>query len=137
MKKSNRSLACAAFVVLAFCIPALSFAQSPFDGTWHTNLSQAKFSPKPNVFYISQGFYHCVSCVPAFDVKADGTDQPVTGQAYDTISVKEVDPKTIAITAKKGGTSEFDQTRTVFCRWQNPDSQDHVASRRRRFRRHH
>jgi hypothetical protein len=113
MKKSDRLLACAAFVAVATCIPALSSAQSPFDGTWHSNLSQAKFSPKPNVFYLSQGFYHCVSCVPTFDVKADGTDQPVAGQAYDTISVKEVDPKTISVTAKKGSTAEFDQIRSV------------------------
>ncbi len=78
-------------------------AQSPFDGTWKTNTAQTKFSPKPNVFYLSQGWYHCVSCNPAFDVKADGTDQAVTGQSYDTISVKEADPNSIAVTAKKDG----------------------------------
>lgn len=37
----------------------------------------------------------------------------MTGQSYDTISVKEVDAKSIALTAKKGGTVEFEQTRTV------------------------
>lgn len=105
--------AASAVFIAALCTGAASFAQSPFDGTWHTNLGEAKLSPKPNVFYLSQGWYHCVSCSPQIDVKADGTDQAVTGQAYDTLSVREVDAKTLAFTAKKGGTSEFDQTRTV------------------------
>ena len=67
-------------------MPRPRLPQSAFDGTWHTNIGKAKISPKPNVFYLSQGWYHCVSCNPAYDVKADGTDQPVTGQTYDTVS---------------------------------------------------
>lgn len=95
------------------CTGTAAFAQSPIDGTWKTNMAQTKFSPKPNVFYISEGWYHCVSCNPAFDAKADGSDQTVTGQTYDTISVKEVDPNGIAVTTKKGGKLVFEQTRTV------------------------
>jgi hypothetical protein len=113
MKKNERYLACALFLSAALCAPALSFAQSPFDGTWHTNMNATQFSPKPSVFYLSQGWYHCVSCTPAIDVKADGTDQAVTGQAYDTLSVKETDANSLAFTAKKAGTVEFEQTRTV------------------------
>jgi hypothetical protein len=113
MKKNDRYLACALFLSAALCTPALSFAQSPFDGTWHTNMNATQFTPKPNVAYLSQGWYHCVSCTPAYDVKADGQDQAVTGLPYDTISVKEVDAKSIALTAKKGGTVDFEQTRTV------------------------
>ncbi|MGA2167010.1 MAG: hypothetical protein ABSG62_02285 [Terracidiphilus sp.] len=113
MNKIERFVACALFLVAAWWAPASSFAQSPFDGTWHTNIAQTKFSPKPNVFYLSQGWYHCVSCNPSFDVKADGQDQAVTGQTYDTISVREVDPKSIAVTTKKGGTVVTEQTRTV------------------------
>ncbi|HEY1580320.1 MAG TPA: hypothetical protein VGF82_24915 [Terracidiphilus sp.] len=88
-------------------------AQSPIDGTWKTNPAQTKFSPKPIVFYLSQGWYHCVSCTPAFDAKADGTDQPVTGQTYDTINVKEVDANNIALATKKDGKTTNEQTRTV------------------------
>lgn len=102
------------FLAASLCMSSAAvLAQSPFDGTWKTNMAQTKFSPKPNVFYISQGWYHCVSCNPAFDAKADGTDQPVTGQTYDTVSVKEVDPTMIAFTTKKGGKVASDQTRTV------------------------
>jgi hypothetical protein len=113
MNKVERFAACALFLLPVLSAPALSSAQSPFDGTWRTNLAQSKFSPKPNVNYLSQGWYHCVSCNPQFDVKADGQDQPVTGQAYDTISVREVDAKTLAFAGKKDGKSEFEQTRTV------------------------
>lgn len=95
------------------CAASSAVAQSPIDGTWKTNLAQTKFSPKPITFYISQGWYHCVSCTPAFDAKADGSDQPVTGQTYDTINVKEVDPNTIALTTKKDGKTVNEQTRTV------------------------
>jgi hypothetical protein len=28
-------------------VPAMLFAQSPFDGTWKTDLNKAKFSNKP------------------------------------------------------------------------------------------
>jgi len=113
MKKNSRNIACALFLSAALCTPALSFAQSPFDGTWITNMNATQFSPKPNVFYLSQGWYHCVSCTPAIDAKADGTDQAVTGQAYDTLSVKEVDAKSIAFITKKAGTVDFEQTRSV------------------------
>jgi hypothetical protein len=88
-------------------------AQSPIDGTWKTNMAQTKFSPKPNVFYLSQGWYHCVSCNPTYDAKADGTEQPVTGQTYDTVVVKDVDPNSIAVTTKKGGKVISEQTRSV------------------------
>jgi hypothetical protein len=103
----------ALILAASLCTGIAAFAQSPFDGTWKTNMAQTKFSPKPNVFYISQGWYHCVSCNPAFDAKADGTDQAVTGQTYDTISVKEVDPNSIAVTTKKGGKVVSEQTRAV------------------------
>jgi hypothetical protein len=46
-------------------------------------------------------------------VKADGQDQSVIGQDYDTISVREVDSKSIAVTYKKSGKTVTEQTRTV------------------------
>ena len=70
---------------------------------------RAKISPKPIGFYLSQGWYHCTTCNPELDVQADGQDHAVTGQPYDTLSVKEVDPKTIAITTKKGGNIDSEQ----------------------------
>ena len=113
MKIVEHSVACAMFLVTALSLPAISLAQSPFDGSWRINMDQTKFSPKPIGFYLSQGWYHCTTCNPPFDVQADGQDHAVTGQSYDTISVKEVDPKTIQIVTKKGGSVDSESTRTV------------------------
>jgi hypothetical protein len=113
MKEFNRYVVCSLFLAAAVCMAAVSHAQSPFDGTWHTDLAQTKFSPKPIVAYISQGWYHCVSCDPPYDVAADGQDHPVSGHAYDSISVTIVDPHTISVVGKKGGTVIFESSRTV------------------------
>jgi len=104
---------CALPVLAALWVAASASAQSPFDGTWKENQSQTKLSPKPNVFYLAQQWYHCESCNPSFAVKADGTDQPVSGQAYDTLSVKEQSAETLQFVAKKGGKVMFEQTRMV------------------------
>jgi hypothetical protein len=99
-------------VVLWF-LPVMLFAQSPFDGTWKTNMAESKLSQKPYVFSVNNGMYDCESCAPKINVKADGQDQPVTGQTYDTIAVQVTDANTINVTAKKAGKAEFEQTRTV------------------------
>ncbi len=103
----------ALFSIAVLCAATASQAQSPFDGTWKTDLSKTKFSPTPLTFYISEGWYHCVSCSPAFDVAADGQDHPVSGQSYDTISVTVVDAHTLSVVAKKDNAVSFEQTRTV------------------------
>ena len=112
MKSTSRSIAFALFLALVLA-PMSLFAQNPFDGTWHTNMEQAKLSPKPNVFSLKGGMYDCSSCNPQIHVKADGKDQSVTGQSYDTISVREVDSKTIEVKTKKNGKPVFEQTRMV------------------------
>jgi len=115
MKKSEKLAACVLFLspVLLLLAPASLFGQSPFDGTWLTKMEQAKFSPKPIVFSLNNGMYECSSCSPKIHVKADGQDQSVTGQAYDTISVREIDAKSIEVTIKKNGKTISEQTRTV------------------------
>jgi hypothetical protein len=100
-------------LAIALLAPAILFAQSPFDGTWKTDLDKAKFSPKPITFSVSNGMYNCSSCAPQINVKADGQDQPVTGQAYDTIAVKEVDPHSIQVVTKKNGKTTLEQTRSA------------------------
>lgn len=101
------------FLAVVMLAPVLLFAQSPLDGTWKTNLDKSKMSPKPITFSMNGGMYDCSSCVPKVNVKADGQDQSVTGQSYDTLAVKEIDPHTIQIVAKKNGKTSFEQTRTV------------------------
>jgi hypothetical protein len=102
------------FLCLVSCfVPVTLFAQTPFDGTWKTNMAQSKLSQKPLVYSVTNGMYECESCVPKIEVKADGQDQPVTGQTYDTIAVQVVDANTIHLTGKKAGKTEFEATRTA------------------------
>ena len=82
---------------------AASLAQSPFDGTWLLNPAQSKLAPKPLTWSASQGWFHCVSCEPSFDVPADGQDHAVTGHSYDTASVTLVDSRTMRVVNKKDG----------------------------------
>jgi hypothetical protein len=100
------------WVVLWF-LPAMLFAQSPFDGTWKTNMASSKLSQKSYEFSVDKGMYDCKSCSPKIKIKADGQDQSVTGQNYDTLAVQVVDANTLHVTGKKAGKPEFDQTRTA------------------------
>ena len=59
--------------------PVLAMAQSVFDGTWKIDLNKAQLSTKPDVYLLQDGMYHCKTCVPAVDIKADGQDQKVSG----------------------------------------------------------
>lgn len=102
------------FLCLVSCFfPVVLLAQTPFDGTWKTNMAQSKISQKPMIVVVNNGMYDCESCVPKIEVKADGQDQPVTGQTYDTIAVHVVDANTIQLTGKKAGKTEFEATRTA------------------------
>ncbi len=113
MKTSLWFIRCALVFSAAAWAATASCAQSPFDGTWRTDLAQAKFSPKPVGFYLSEGWYHCITCASPVDVQADGQDHPVTGQSYDSLSVTVVDPHTLSVVAKKAGKVDYEQTRTV------------------------
>lgn len=113
MNKIERLVACVLFLMPVLWAPASSFAQSPFDGTWRFNLDQSKLSATPVVLSLNNGVYESSLYSPKIHVKADGKDQPVTGQFYDTINVREVNPKSIAIIAKKSGKTVREWTYTV------------------------
>jgi hypothetical protein len=101
-------------LALLLLSPTLLFAQSPFDGTWMTKLDTAQFPKKPDSYLLNQGMYECSSCVPKFKVKADGTEQKVTGHPYyDTLVIKVVDDHTIETTPKKDGKTTGTSTDTV------------------------
>ena len=90
--------------LLSLLMPALATAQSAFDGTWKFELTTAQFPKKPDVYLLQNGMYHCKTCVPTIDVKADGQDQKVSGHPYyDTVSIKVLDDRSIEETDKKNG----------------------------------
>jgi hypothetical protein len=113
MNQIKQYVVCALFLATAMCVAVASHAQSPFDGTWRINPAQSKLDQKPFTIYTSQGWYHCVSCTPSFEVQADGQFHPVSGQSFDTISVTLVDPHTISIVSKKGDKTIEEDTATV------------------------
>jgi hypothetical protein len=92
--------------------PAASIGQSSFNGTWKVDFNAA-MPKKVNVWLLKNGTYECMSCSPIVDVRADGKDQPVKGQPYDTISIKIVDPRTVEEIEKKNGQVVSDEKFTV------------------------
>ena len=80
------------------------FTQSPFEGTWKIDMNKLTLPQKPDVFLLQNGMYSCKSCTPAYTVKADGADQPVSDQPYfDTAAIKVVNDHEIQETDKKAG----------------------------------
>lgn len=95
--------------LIALMMASASEAQSTFDGTWKVDISSA-MSRKVNVWVLREGMFRCTSCNPTIGVKADGQDQPVHGQPYDTISVKVVNRQTVEEIEKKNGQTVSDET---------------------------
>ncbi|HZP23838.1 MAG TPA: hypothetical protein VFB04_10345 [Terriglobales bacterium] len=91
-------------IALAILLPAaLANAQSPFDGTWKTNMNNVDFPKKPDVYVLKDGMYSCKTCTPPYTIKADGSDQKITDPYVDTMAVKVVNDHEIELTGKKNG----------------------------------
>src|SRR5450631_3490367 len=102
----------AALGALLVAMPAMS--QSVFNGTWKVDMNKVDFSKKPDVLVLMNGTYECKTCTPPYKIKADGTDQAVTGHPYvDTIAVKVVNDHQIQETDKKGGKVVSTSTTTI------------------------
>jgi hypothetical protein len=84
-------------------VPCTARATGAFDGTWKTNVAHSKPSTKPIEWELANGVYTCTSCTPpTYSVKADGTDQKVTGHPFDTVAVT-VDGNTVQTVFKLHG----------------------------------
>lgn len=100
--KMQKSLLFVSLVM--FLTPIVSRAQSSIDGNWKFDVNKIKMPEKPDVYLLQDGMYHCKTCVPPIDVKADGQDQKVSGHPYyDTVAVRAVDDRTVEITDKRDG----------------------------------
>lgn len=108
MKSTVSSLAALAL------IPASALAAGAFDGTWKASLDHIQLSKKPSVYVLAGGEYTCSTCGPAYTIKADGTDQKVTGHAgYDTESIAVTDAHTVKTTDKLKGKTVNVSTDTI------------------------
>jgi hypothetical protein len=100
--------------VAALLMPVVAAAQSAFNGTWKTDMNKVDFSKKPDVFLLQGGMYTCKTCVPPYTVKADGTDQPISGHPYvDSVAITVVSDHEIKETDKKDGKVVATSTVTV------------------------
>lgn len=94
-------------------LPTLGFAQSAFNGTWRPD-PQKPTHEKPEVVVLTHSEYDCQSCTPPYKVKVDGHDQPVAGDPhFDTLMITVIDDRSIAKTAKRGGTVSVYSKETV------------------------
>jgi hypothetical protein len=108
----KKIILCAASASLL--LPIMVMAQSAFDGTWKTDLSNIKLPEKPDKYLLSNGVYHCETCVPVVMVKADGQDHSVTGHPYyDSVNIKVLDDHTVQEIDKKGGKTVTSSTTKV------------------------
>src|SRR5262245_58491318 len=92
---------------------SLLYAQNQFEGTWEIDMGTLHFSSPPEEYLVNNGRYQCLSCVPKVDVKADGSEQRVLGQPYDTMLVQVIDSSSVKFAFKKNGKPTFACTETV------------------------
>jgi hypothetical protein len=91
--------------------PALA---APIDGTWVTDLKSLQMTIKPRVRLLDHGVYHCKTCVPVYDVAADGKMHAFKGDPYsDEHSVKVVDAHTVLFENRFHGKSVGTNTAVV------------------------
>ncbi len=105
-------------LALLLLTSSLLFAQSRFDGSWEMKMDTLRFSSAPEKYLLEKGTYHCLTCAPRVDVKADGTDQEVTGHYFDTIAVRTIDANSVEFIQKKNGKTTFTVVEAV-----SPDGQ--------------
>jgi hypothetical protein len=98
-----RTVSVLAFVGL-MSLPALCMAQAIFNGTWRPDPEIYSSTRKPDVVELANSVYDCQTCTPPYKIKADGHDQPISGNPYyDSISIATVGDRTVMKTAKQSG----------------------------------
>lgn len=84
------------------------------EGTWKADLASVKFEEEPSVYLLKDGSYSCSTCVPPLTVAADGEFHPVADRPYyDSMSVEEVDDRTVKFVRRMGDRQVGDTTVTV------------------------
>jgi hypothetical protein len=101
-------------LALFLLMPCLSFGQSRLDGTWEMKMETLVFSYSSIEYLLDDGMFHCMTCVPRVDVKADGSDQkPIGNPHYDTVAVRVVNATSVDFIRKKSCRHVFACTEIV------------------------
>ena len=85
------------------------------DGTWVADLTTVKFDETPDEFSLKGGIYSCASCIPPItNFAADGAFHAIADRAtYDSMSVSQIDDKTVKFVRRKGDKEAGNNTWTV------------------------
>jgi hypothetical protein len=85
------------------------------DGTWVADLTTVKFDQAPDEFSLKGGVYSCATCIPPItNFAADGAFHPIADRAtYDSMSVSQVDDKTVKFVRRKGDKEAGNNSLTV------------------------
>jgi hypothetical protein len=113
-KSSRGETQMKAIALVVTLLPATALAASAFDGTWKARVDSIKVTGKADEWTIANGMFTCSTCDPPLKVKADGTDQKVTGHDYyDSIAIKVIDKSTVEQTRKRAGKVVNEVTMTL------------------------
>jgi len=87
-------------------ISSVASAQSIFNGTWRPNPQTFGPTRKADSIELINGVFECRTCEPPYKIRADGSDQAISGNPYyDVLSVRVIDDRTVTRTAKQHGTT--------------------------------
>lgn len=79
---------------------------SIFDGTWRADMSSVRLlaAGRTQAIRVQDAQYACPTCDPPLMIRANGTDQPVSGSPHaDTVSIAVLDERSVIETRKRGG----------------------------------
>jgi hypothetical protein len=84
--------------------PILSYAETPFAGTWVAQPELTAYSLRPLSFMIEGGTYKRTSCVPTPEVRTDGNEHDVLGDPFvQSMSVRLLDANRVEVAQKVAG----------------------------------
>jgi len=85
-------------------LPALSPAQSAFNGVWRPDPQKPGEHNPPQVSQLIDGVFECKSCEPPYRIKADGQEQALKGNPdVDSMGISIIDDHTLLKVAKGHG----------------------------------
>lgn len=99
-----KSITLCTTVLLLLVAPAAAIAASAFDGTWKFSADHIQLPKKPVVYLLQDGEFTCKSCKSPQSIKADGTEQKLSGDpTIDSGAITVVDANTVTSVWKLGG----------------------------------
>jgi hypothetical protein len=129
MHRSLRTTTLVMIVIAAAAVELAAQDVDPIVGTWELNVAKSKYNPGPAPKSETRTYVIAGQDVQAttkgvdgsgkptarsWTMSYDGKDRPMTGDPdSDTLSLKRVDPSTVAFTQKRAGKVVITGTRTI------------------------